>query len=174
MRIDGGNIYLRPLSLRDSDSLLIALSDPEIRFLTNTHSNFTRSQIEEHIEKNNQDNSRYDFAICDIEDDSYIGELSILDIDLDNLSAGFRIAINKQANMNKGYGSEAISLVLDFVFNHLELNRLELEVYSHNQRAIRAYEKAGFIKEGVLRQAIIFKDQYYDEIIMAILKDDYL
>ena len=73
----------------------------------------------------------------------------------------------------KGYGTEAIQLVLAFVFEELRLNRLQLEVYSHNLRGIRAYEKAGFKQEGILREALFYNGQYSDEIIMSVLRSEY-
>lgn len=73
----------------------------------------------------------------------------------------------------QGYGTEAIKIVLRFVFEQLSLNRLQLEVFSHNLRGIEAYEKVGFVKEGTLRQSLFYNDTYSDEIIMAILKSDY-
>ena len=102
-----------------------------------------------------------------------IGELSISDIDKEDKKAGFRISMNSIELTGKGYGTEAIKLVLAFVFEELALNRLQLEVYSHNLRGIRAYEKVGFVKEGILRESLYVNGKYSDEIIMAILKRDY-
>lgn len=56
--------------------------------------------------------------------------------------------------MEKGFGSEMIKLVIQYVFEELKLNRLQLEVFSHNPRGIRGYEKCGFVKEGILREAL--------------------
>ncbi|MEC2626393.1 GNAT family protein, partial [Bacillus cereus] len=103
-----------------------------------------------------------------------IGELSLLDIDEENERAGFRISMLSIALTGQGYGTEAIKIVLRFVFEQLSLNRLQLEVFSHNLRGIKAYEKVGFAKEGTLRQSLFYNDTYSDEIIMAILKSDYI
>lgn len=130
-------------------------------------------QIKAHINDINNDSSRYDFAICLKSSDEMIGELSIFDLDEENRKAGFRISMASISLTGKGYGTEAINIVLSFVFNQLELTRLQLEVFSHNTRGIRAYEKVGFVKEGVLRQSLYYNEQYSDEIIMAILKSDY-
>lgn len=82
--------------------------------------------------------------------------------------------MNAMQLTGKGYGTEAIELVLDFVFEELKLNRLQLEVYSHNERGLRAYEKNGFKREGVLREALYYQGAFSDEIIMAIIRSDYL
>jgi RimJ/RimL family protein N-acetyltransferase len=93
-------------------------------------------------------------------------------MDLDNKKAMFRIALHTKENHGHGYGTEATKLALRFTFEELKLNRLELQVFSHNIRGIRAYEKAGFKKEGILRQALFMNNTYSDEIIMSVIKKD--
>lgn len=166
-------IYLRPLQELDAPIMLENTTDEEIRYMTGTKSDFTLEQIKAHINQINNDSSRYDFAICLKENDQMIGELSIMDIEEDDKKAGFRISMSSIELTGKGYGTEAIKIVLQFVFEELNLNRLQLEVFSHNLRGIRAYEKVGFVKEGILRESLNYNGNYSDEIIMAILKSDY-
>ncbi|WP_050616542.1 GNAT family N-acetyltransferase [Bacillus testis] len=173
MRLESKRIYLRPLCRLDAPIMLESTMDKEMRYMTGTHSNFSLEQIKAHIDHINNDSSRYDFAICLKSSDEMIGELSILDIDKENKKAGFRISMVSISLTGKGYGTEAIKIALSFVFEQLQLNRLQLEVFSHNSRGIRAYEKVGFVKEGVLRQSLYYNNAYSDEIIMAILKGDY-
>lgn len=174
MKLTNTRIYLRTLKLVDAPLLIKHTEDEEIRYMTGTKARFSVGQIERHIERIQQDDTRFDFAICLNETDQFVGELSVFDIDLDNQSAGFRIAMNAMQLTGKGYGTEAIELVLDFVFEELKLNRLQLEVYSHNERGLRAYEKNGFKREGVLREALYYQGAFSDEIIMAIIRSDYL
>lgn len=173
MNLESKRIYLRPLQELDAPIMLAITTEEEIRYMTGTKSNFTIEQIKAHINHLNNDSSRYDFAICLKENDQVIGELSIMDIEEDNKKAGFRISMRSIELTGKGYGTEAIKLVQRFVFEELNLNRLQLEVFSHNLRGIRAYEKAGFVKEGVLRESLNYNGEYSDEIIMAILKNEY-
>lgn len=173
MRLESERIYLRPLCELDAPIILENTMDKEIRYMTGTNSNFSLVQIKTHIENINNDSSRYDFAICLKGTDELIGELSIFDIDEANKKAGFRISMASISLTGKGYGTEATKIVLRFVFEQLQLNRLQLEVFSHNLRGIRAYEKVGFVKEGVLRQSLYYNDAYSDEIIMALLKCDF-
>lgn len=119
------------------------------------------------------DKTRYDFAICLVSDDQIIGDLSILDIEQTDRKAGFRISLHNQNYLNKGYGTEAVQLALVFVFEKINLNRLQLEVYSHNIRGMKSYEKAGFKREGVIRESILLNDVYFDEIIMGMLQKEY-
>jgi len=153
MRLESERLYLRPLCELDAPIMLENTIDEEIRYMTGTNSIFSLEQIKSHIENIKHDSSRYDFAICLKNTDEMIGELSIFDIDEENKKAGFRISMASISLTGKGYGTEAIKIILSFVFEQLQLNRLQLEVFSHNLRGIRAYEKVGFIKEGVLRQS---------------------
>lgn len=173
MKLESERIYLRPLCEADAPILLENTRDEEIRYMTGTIQNFTLVQIKRHLTTIDNDPTRYDFAICIKATDEMIGELSIFEIDEEDKKAGFRISMNSISLTGKGFGSEAIKIVLYFVFEHLRLNRLQLEVFSHNLRGIRAYEKVGFVKEGVLRQSLYYNDTYSDEIIMAMLKSDY-
>lgn len=169
----GKTVYLRPLQREDMVSFYESAKDEEIRYMTGTRATFTMEQLYAHYEKIAKDDSRHDFAICLVEDDRLIGELSIMDIEPENQKAGFRIALNNKKDFNKGYGTEAVQLALKFVFEELKLNRLQLEVYSHNIRGIKAYEKAGFKREGVLRESLYYNNQFSDEIIMGMLRKDY-
>lgn len=173
MNLVSERIYLRSLESSDAPIMLENSTVEEIRYMTGTKSTFTLEQIQNHIKNINEDSSRYDFAICLNESDQMIGELSVLDIDEDDKKAGFRISMNSIELTGKGYGTESIKLVLKFVFEDLNVNRLQLEVFSHNLRGIRAYEKVGFVKEGTLRESLNYNGNYSDEIIMAILKSDY-
>jgi len=173
MKLENERIYLRNLYPSDAQVLLNATKIEEFRYMTGTRHNITLDLIKDYINKVKNDSSRCDFAICLKNNDTMIGDLSILDINKEDKKAGFRIALSKTNLTGRGYGTEAIKCVLPFVFNVLKLNRLQLEVYSHNLRGIRAYEKVGFVKEGVLRQSLLYNGEYSDEIIMALLKKDY-
>lgn len=173
MHLKNDRIYLRPVEVSDAQLFLKNTENEEIRYMTGTKKTFSLEQVQQHIKNVKKDPSRYDFAICLNANDQTIGELSILDIDEEDRKAAFRITLNTMELTGKGYGTEAIELVLKFVFEELKLNRLQLEVFSHNERGIRAYEKTGFKKEGVLREALNYDGVFSDEIIMAIIQKEY-
>jgi RimJ/RimL family protein N-acetyltransferase len=165
-------IYLRKVRIEDAFAYQESSTNEEIRYMTGTPSEYTLEEIKTHIKKIIKDTSREDYAICLNETKEMIGELAILDIDSPNHAAVFRISMNHTNHTGKGFGTEAMELIINYVFNDLKLNRLQLEVFSHNVRGIRAYEKAGFVKEGILREALFYQGNYSDEIIMSILKSD--
>ena len=74
---------------------------------------------------------------------------------------------------NKGYGTEAMTLLLKHGFETLNLNRIMLRVYDFNARAQRCYEKAGFVTEGQLRDALYVEGDYRDVLIMSVLRKEW-
>ena len=155
---------------QDAAIIMESAKDEEIRYMTGTTTEFTLEQIKAHIKAIKQEPNRHDFAVCLKGSDEMIGELTV-DIDKENKKAGFRIALASISLTGKGFGAEAIKLVQHFVFEELALNRLQLEVFSHNERGIRAYEKAGFVQEGIARSMVFLNCSYQDVAFMAILND---
>jgi RimJ/RimL family protein N-acetyltransferase len=74
----------------------------------------------------------------------------------------------------KGYGSEALKLLLQFAFLELNLHRIGLDVISYNEPAIRSYIRSGFSEEGRVREAIYREGKRYDRIYMGLLKQEWL
>jgi RimJ/RimL family protein N-acetyltransferase len=70
-------------------------------------------------------------------------------------------------------GTEAMEMLVEYSFNTLNMNRIELTVYEFNTRAYKSYQNLGFVEEGRKRQARYHNGKYYDEIIMAILREDW-
>ncbi|MFJ7733185.1 GNAT family N-acetyltransferase [Lysinibacillus sp. NPDC097231] len=172
--LKGQDVFLRPITEEDTDSIYKCFQNEEIMYMTGTINIFTKDQIREALNRFSEDSTRHDFAICLVENSQIIGDLAIMEIDLDNKKAMFRIALHSIENCSKGYGAEAVQLAQKFTFEELKLNRLELQVYSHNIRGIKSYEKVGFKKEGVLRQSLYMNNKYSNEIIMSILRDEYM
>jgi RimJ/RimL family protein N-acetyltransferase len=103
----------------------------------------------------------------------HIGNVGLHRVDWINGHCIFGIVIGEQAFWGKGYGTKATRAALHFAFNTLNLHRVELEVFDFNPRAMRAYEKAGFRLEGTRREAIYQDGAYHDELVMAILRNEF-
>lgn len=84
----------------------------------------------------------------------------------------FRILLGP-GGRNRGLGSEATRLTIDHAFSTTELHRLELEVFAFNPRAQRVCEKAGFVVEGVRRDALRFDGAFVDAVVMSILRPEW-
>ena len=140
----GDKIILRPITVDDAAEMFAALSDEEGMRLTGTQSRFTFEQVEAFCKKVSEADDRADYAITlkDDPESKYIGEVVLNEIDDENRSASFRIAMQNQAYFGKGYGSAATRMIIDFGFEMLNLHRIELEVYDFNPRAQHVYEKS--------------------------------
>ncbi|MFD2370543.1 GNAT family N-acetyltransferase [Brevibacillus sp. GCM10020057] len=171
--LEGERVYLRPLGLDDTDWYFRSLYKRETRRLTGTQKHYTREQIHQYIESKAQDSSSVLLLIARRDDDQVIGDIQIGGIDTFNRNAYIRISIENSDNQGKGFGSEAMRLMLDYGFGILNLHRIELNVFAFNERAIKAYEKLGFQREGVQRQALYYNHAYHDSILMAMLAEEY-
>jgi RimJ/RimL family protein N-acetyltransferase len=103
-----------------------------------------------------------------------IGNCVVFDIESVNSSAELGIMIGEKDEWNKGYGTEAMLLLVRHCFETLNLNRTFLRVYAENLRAKRSYEKAGFVEEGCMREAVYKHGKYVDVIIMSILYSEWM
>ncbi|MCK5525745.1 MAG: GNAT family N-acetyltransferase, partial [Candidatus Latescibacteria bacterium] len=126
----------------------------------------------EWIEQLYKDQSRVVFGIVLKTSDKLIGSTGFEGIDWRSRRAGFGIAIGDKTQWSKGFGTEATKLVVRYGFDTLNLNRIFLHVFDHNPRAMRAYEKAGFVREGVLRQDRYIEGAYRGFIVMGILREE--
>jgi RimJ/RimL family protein N-acetyltransferase len=104
-----------------------------------------------------------------IEAGTLIGHVRFDRVDLRDKRASLAIGIDDTTQLGKGLGSEAIALVLGYAFNVLKLHRVSVRVVDYNLRAIRAYQKCGFVVEGREREAAFVDGIWHDDVMMAIL-----
>ena len=83
------------------------------------------------------------------------------------------IGIGEQDNWSKGYGSDAMRLMLRYGFTELNLHRMSLTVFEQNPRGIRSYEKCGFKHEGRIRDFLLRDGQRSDMLHMGILRQEW-
>ena len=102
-----------------------------------------------------------------------VGEVVLNDWDPDNDDCNFRILLGPQGR-DRGIGSEAARLVVDYAFRSTSINRIGLEVYAFNPRARHVYEQAGFLLEGTKGAALTFDGKQVDAEVMSILRSDWL
>jgi RimJ/RimL family protein N-acetyltransferase len=171
--LEGSQVYLRPLNGEDAELYYQLFDGAETRRLTGTQRHFTKEQIVRYIDNKSQDSSGVLLLIALHSSDELVGEVALTDIDRVNRNANIRIAIDHPEHQGKGYGQEALLLMLDYGFGVLNLHRIDLEVFAFNPRAIHVYEKLGFVREGVRRDALFYDHQYHDAIIMSMLEEEY-
>jgi RimJ/RimL family protein N-acetyltransferase len=117
--------------------------------------------------------SDYYFHLRTLADDTLIGFVVLFNIKWSNQSAELAIGIGLPEYRDKGYGSDGLRLILNYGFNELSLYRVGLTVIDYNAGAIRAYERVGFVREGVRRQAIQRNGSRFDLICYGILRDEW-
>lgn len=170
----GTKVRLEPLTAAVMPEYLRAMNEPEVTRLTGTHATFEPSVVEEWLATRAVQHDRADWAILRAHDGAFLGEAVLNDLDPDNESASFRIWLGGPEIFGHGYGTESTRLVVDYAFGEVGLHRLTLEVFEHNPRARRVYEKCGFIVEGRLREALLWDGRRYDAIVMAQLRTEWL
>lgn len=115
----------------------------------------------------------YNFAIEDLETGKYIGGCGINEMNWLNRVAIIGIFIGDKNYWGKGYGTDAVNILVKFIFEQMNMNKVKLNVFSFNARAKKCYEKCGFGVEGVLRQELFRDGKYHDEYLMSILFEEW-
>lgn len=130
-------------------------------------------QIDEWINAIQSSNNTCPFAIRDINNGEMVGYIELGSIQWWNGTATMGIGIGTNAERGKGYGKEALKLLLDFAFKELNLHRVQLNVFSYNQKAINLYEKLGFKHEGTYREFIHRDGKRWDMYLYGILENEW-
>lgn len=164
-------LRLVPLGPEHLDDVWAGLHDEESMRLTGTRGRFTREAVAAHLARVTTADDRADWAVTRADDGRYLGEVVLNDLDDDDASMNVRIAL-VPGMPGRGYGTEAMSAVLDHAFGPVGLHRVELEVYAFNPRARRSYEKAGFVEEGRRRDALHWEGAWVDAVVMSVLATD--
>jgi len=107
-------------------------------------------------------------------DGRLVGNLGIIHIDWANRNADIGIIIGEKECWSKGYGTEAITLLLEYMFDELNLDRIWLYCDMENLRAQRCYEKSGLRREGIFRHHRLQGGKYRDDVVMSILRQEWL
>lgn len=171
-KLEGEKIYLSPTNVEDAESYTKWMNDFNVTDYIARSGKLISLEEEREWLKNKKEQNKI-FAIIKQENNQLIGNCGIHHIDFINRTATLGIFIGEKENWSKGYGTEAIKMLLDFGFNYLNLNSIDLEVMEFNPRAIACYKKCGFKEIGRRRQAKYINGKYYDTISMDILSEEF-
>ncbi len=170
--LEGELVRLRPIAPRDVDAMWELATDPLSRRLTGTTATWTREEIAHWCAHAGDAEGRVDLAVTAGGVDEYLGEIVLADIDEAHGSASLRLSM-RPGSRGRGYGTEAIDMVLGLAFDGYGLHRVGLEVLAINPRAQALYEGVGFRVEGRLRQAYRDGDRWCDAVVMGLLEDEF-
>src|SRR5512138_2506905 len=116
----------------------------------------------------------YYFTIRTLAEDKLIGELGLDVVNWSGRDAFVGLGIGEVEYWSKGYGTDAMNILLRFAFTEINLRRVTLTVFEYNPRAIRSYEKAGFQHEGRKRLSLNREGRRWDELFMGILREEWM
>lgn len=172
-KVEGKRVYLSPMCVDDAEKYTKWMNDFKVTDGLNGSKNLVTVEKEkEWIEENNKDGN-FQFAIVKQENDQLIGNCGLHNLDFINQVATVGIFIGDEENRSKGYGSEALELLIGFGFDYLNLNNIMLTVYSFNEGAIACYKKVGFKEFGIRRESYNIKNKRYDIVYMDMLKNEF-
>jgi RimJ/RimL family protein N-acetyltransferase len=126
------------------------------------------------LEKHAEEDDTHHFAIRTLDGDRLIGEIELDGICWNHGDCFVGIGLGEREFWGKGYGTDAMKIILRYGFTELNLERVTLNVFEYNQRGVRSYEKAGFVHEGRERQLLLREGRRWDVIYMGILREDWL
>jgi RimJ/RimL family protein N-acetyltransferase len=173
IRMSGKRVGLAVLEKKDVEQFYRWINDPEVSvYLKNFDNIYTREAEEEWYTKVTTNPDEQVLAITELKSGKHIGNVGIK-IDRHNDRGLLGIMIGEKNYWNKGFGSEALTLMLDYCFNVLSLHSVHLTVYAFNKRALHVYEKAGFKMAGTERQSRLLAGKYQDTHLLDILADEW-
>lgn len=172
--IIGDMVYLRAFEPGDEKIIAISENHPIARETLYYARPSSLETLRDKLQRMNNDPNSIIFTICTKEPDNPVGMAAFVRIDWVGRMAIYYIAIAESENRLKGFGSETTRLIMDYAFNTLNLNRVQLHVAVENEKAIAVYKKTGFQIEGTLRQAMYRDGKYHNFYVMGLLKSDFL
>jgi len=171
--------------VRLTNETLEVLAESEIRWQRDTEFHrlangnpaelHSEKKIKEWFEKRMSDDnpSRFNFSIRALADDRLIGFIGLYLPFTHGCDAWVGIGIGERDYWGKGYGTDAMRVILRYAFNELNLHRVSLALHEYNTRAYRSYEKAGFRSEGCVKQDQIREGKRTDTLFMGILRSEW-
>ncbi len=173
-KLVGDRIYLSPRSIEDAEIYTKWMNDFEVTDYTGRSATvLTLDAEKKYLENKNINSDATAFAIVDLKTDEMVGTLSLENVNYNHRTAVLGIFIGNPDYRSNGYGTEAIKLLLDYGFNYMNLNSVNLSVLDCNERAIKCYKKCGFKEAGRLRKSKFVNGKYYDTLLMDILADEF-
>ena len=168
----GANLYLSPINKDDFEIYTKWLNDVEVSGnLGNYRQMISLTSEQKFLDELMSGGQNYVVVLN--ENDELIGNISLNEIDNISRRASVGLFIGEKENRGKGYGAEALRLILDYGFKTLNLHNVMLLVHSDNERAIACYKKVGFCEFGRRREVQYKNGRYIDAVYMDILDGEF-
>ena len=171
--LTGELTVLRPFTEDDAAGIAEIIDDPEvIRFTFDSSTELTPERLRSWYGSRSAQTDRLDLAVTDRSTGELLGEVVLYEWDAESRSCTFRTLIGPRGR-GRGIGTEATRLIVGYAIEQLGLHRIQLEAYADNHRALRVYEKVGFVVEGVRREVQVRDGEWADEVLMAVLDHEW-
>ncbi|MEO8251516.1 MAG: GNAT family protein [Chloroflexota bacterium] len=172
----GERVWLRPIEPADIIADTAMSGDAEVGHFLGVKTPMSRASAERFATEIQAQigETGYPYAICLRGEERAVGTIFLRSVDKVNGSGTVGIFIGDRRYLGQGYGTDALNALVDFGFGELRLERIDLEVFDFNERAVRSYTKAGFQTDAILRRARFHRGAHHDVHVMSILRDDWL
>ena len=173
--LTGKKLYLRGIEEEDLEGRYFDwLNDYEVtKYMESGSFPNTVEKMQEYFKNVGRSNNNVLLAIVDKKTDKHIGNVRLGPINWIHRTSFLGIMIGEKDFWGKGYGTEALKLIMDYAFNRLNLHKISAGMNASNKPSIRAYEKAGFKVEGQRKDELYVNGEYHDVIIMGLTKEDF-
>lgn len=171
--LKGEHLYLRALEPEDIDFIFDSENDESIWEISNTQTPYSRYLLKEYIAQSHRD--IYDVKQLRLVISNYehkaIGLIDLFDFDFKNKRAGVGILVKDKENRHKGFGSEALQLLINYSFTQLNLHQLYCNIAEDNTASIKLFESKGFNVIGLKKDWIYLNDIFKSEFILQLIKN---
>ena len=172
LTLQGELVYLRALEPEDLDLVFKIENDEDLWELTTTLTPFSKFILKQYLRNSHKDiyeAKQLRLVICKKSTGESLGLIDLFDFDPKNLRAGLGILIFSEVERGRGYGAEALKLIVNYSFKRIELHQLYANILEENTPSIKLFEKQGFkqvgLKKDWLRIAGKFKNEYLYQLI---------
>lgn len=172
--LTGQSVMLQQMASTDLEAFVANESEITTLLLANDDIPFPQTKEDHTAFFHSISGKKEEFFFGIYEKDSHqlIGSCGVFSVNWQNSTCSVGISIGK-AWQGKGYGTDAMKTLIDFIFQYIAVQKIKLQVFSFNQAAIRSYEKCGFTKEGTLRQEIFRFGTFHDILLFGLLRSEW-
>ena len=173
MTLQGNTIHLRALEPEDLEFVYAIENDENIWEVSNTITPYSKFLIRQYLENAHQDiyeAKQLRLVICKKGNSEAIGLIDLFDFDAKNKRAGIGIIIQNDVNRNNGFGKQALSLVINYAFEQLQLHQLYANIGTENKASESLFTTFGFEKIGVKKDWNFNNNAFHDEAVYQLIK----
>lgn len=168
-KIEGELVYIRPLTLDDTDSVIKWRNSENVRPYFIYQKPFTREGHLEWVRTMLDTKKGYQFVICEKNTDRALGCTYIRDHDKEHNKIEYGMFIGEKTEVGKGVGTEVVELTARFAFEELQVHKMFCRIFADNIPSIKSCEKGGFVQEAYLKDEVMVNGKYRDMVLLAML-----